>query len=308
MPHDHYHYERHIHVPNGEGRLIGAMGLNLLLTLIEVLAGVISGSLALVADGVHNFQDCASLAIALVARRVARRPSDHRRTFGYRRAEIIGALVNLIVLSVIGVFLVYEALHRFFEPRPINGWLVIGVAAAAVVINVATALLLFAVSHVNMNFRAAFLHNLGDALSSCGVILAGVALLMFGAIWVDAAVTIAIAAYILWQSFPMIARSIHILLEGVPADVVLPELIADLYTIDGVADVHHVHVWEMDEEHRALEAHVVVMNGRLESWSRIKAAIKARLRERYSIHHSTLEFETIDEAACEACPPSQPAH
>jgi cobalt-zinc-cadmium efflux system protein len=297
----------HLHSPPdaGDRRLLVAVGLNLLLSVVEVAAGLLSGSLALVADAVHNFNDCASLLVALAARRIARRPSDQWRTFGYRRAETIGALVNLTALVVIGLFLVYGALHRLFEPQLIKGGIVVVVAIVAVVINLATAAMLHRVSKQNLNLRAAFLHNLGDALSSAGVIVAGAAVLWFDARWVDVAVTLAIAAVILWQSFPTIARSIHVLLESVPPDIDLRALIADLHSITGVVGVHHVHVWEMDEEHRALEAHIVVADGQLANWAEIKGDVKARLRERYQIRHSTLEFETANEEACDDCPPLQ---
>ena len=156
--------------------------LNLLLTVVEAVAGLLAGSLALLADALHNFNDCGSLVIALIARRIGRLPSDDRRTFGYRRAEIIGALINLTILVVIGLYLVYEAIARFFQPQEIDGWIVVGVAAVALVIDVATAALLFAMSRGNLNLRAAYLHNLGDAASSVGVIIAGAAILWFGVI------------------------------------------------------------------------------------------------------------------------------
>src|SRR3990172_6621454 len=125
MAHDHSHADEHL----SDKRILGAVGLNLFLTVVEAIAGVLAGSLALLADALHNFNDCGSLVIALVARRIGRRPSDDRRTFGYRRAEIIGALINLTILMVVGLYLVYEAIVRIFEPRPIDGWIVVVVAA-----------------------------------------------------------------------------------------------------------------------------------------------------------------------------------
>jgi len=298
MPHVHNHSQGEA----SDRGLTFAIVLNLLLTLVEAAAGLLAGSLALVADAVHNFGDCASLVVALAARRIARRPSDLRRTFGYRRAETIGALLNLTALAIVGVFLAYEAVRRLFMPEAIDGWVVVIVASVALVIDVATAALLYTGSRNNLNLRAAFLHNLGDALSSVGVIVAGVAVLVFRVTWLDAVVTLGIAGYLILQSIPLIARSVHILLESVPPDIELGELIADIAKIEGVADVHHVHVWEMDEQHRALEAHIVVAGGKVSDWRVIKSAVKERLLARYRIHHSTLEFETADEASCAACP------
>jgi cobalt-zinc-cadmium efflux system protein len=304
MSHDHVHVEAHL----SDRRRVAAIGLNLLLTVVEAIAGIAAGSLALLADALHNFNDCGSLVIALVARRVARLPSDHRRTFGYRRAEIVGALINLTILVVIGLYLLGEGVHRLFEPRPVDGWLVVVVAAIALAVDIGTAMLLLAMSRGNLNLRAAYLHNLGDAISSVGVILAGAAVLLWGASWVDPVVTLVIAGYILWQSLSMMSRAIHILMEGAPADVDNKALIAALESVEGVVEVHHLHIWELDEHHRALEAHIVVDNEHLARWTEIKQLIKRELDERFQIHHSTLEFEAPGEEACQPCPPAGQRH
>jgi cobalt-zinc-cadmium efflux system protein len=304
MPRDHAHVEEYL----SDRRLVAAIGLNLLLTLVEAIAGIAAGSLALLADALHNFNDCGSLVIALIARRVARLPSDDRRTFGYRRAEIVGALINLTILVVIGLYLLGEGVHRLFEPRPIDGWIVVIVAAVALAVDVGTAALLYAMTRGNLNLRAAYLHNVGDAISSVGVILAGAAVLLWGAFWVDPLITLAIASYILWQSLGMMARSIHILMEGAPADVDNAQLVAELQSIEGVLEVHHLHIWEIDELHRALEAHIVVDDEHLPRWAEIKQDIKLRLGERFRIHHSTLEFEAPGEDACQPCRPAARRH
>jgi cobalt-zinc-cadmium efflux system protein len=302
MAHDHSHIDAHL----SDRRLVVAIALNLLLTLVEVIAGLVAGSLALLADALHNFNDCGSLVIALVARRVARRPSDVRRTFGYRRAEVVGALINLTILVVVGLYLVGEGIHRLFAPADVDGWIVVVVAALAV--DLGTAMLLFAMSRGNLNVRAAYLHNLSDAIASVGVIVAGVAVLLWDAGWVDPLVTLAIAAYILWQSLSMMAHAIHILMEGAPADVHNETLIGELEAIAGVIEVHHVHIWELDEHHRALEAHIVVDDDHLQRWAEIKQEIKRHLAERFHVHHSTLEFERRGEEACQPCPPGTQHH
>jgi cobalt-zinc-cadmium efflux system protein len=299
MPHHHSHADRDM----SDSRLVLAIGLNLLLTLVEFAAGLLAGSLSLMADALHNFNDCGSLVIALVARRIARRPQDDRRTFGYRRAEIIGALINLTILVVVGLFLVYEAIVRLVDPRPIDGWIVVVVAAVALAVDIGTAALLHAMSRGNLNLRAAYLHNLGDALTSVGVIFAGAMVLLFDVIWVDAVLTLVIAAWILWQSLSMMDRSIHILMEGAPADVDQEALLATMEAVQGVNEVHHLHVWELDEDERALEAHIVVADSHLGAWTAIKLELKQRLAEQFRIHHTTLEFESQDEADCAPCRP-----
>ncbi len=301
MPHDHVHVDENM----SDRRLVMSLALNLLLTVVEVTAGLFSGSLALVADGVHNLSDCGSFVIALIARRIGRWPSDELRTFGYRRAEIIGALINLTILMVISLFLAYEAISRFFFTEPIDGWMVVSVAAVALAVNLATTVLLHAMSRDNLNIRAAYLHNLADSISSLGVIVAGVVILWFGVVWIDSVITLAVAALILWHSLPDIRRSIHILMEGAPSDVETAKLMAELQSVPGVASVHHLHMWELDEHHRALEAHVVVEPAQLERWAVIKQELKLRLSQRFDIQHSTLEFETHDETACQPCPPGQ---
>jgi cobalt-zinc-cadmium efflux system protein len=301
MPHDHSHSHEH----TSDRHLVVALALNLLLTVVEVIAGLLSGSLALVADAVHNLSDCGSFVIALVARRIGRWPSDDLRTFGYRRAEIIGALINLTILIVVSLYLIYEAVERYFYPRPIDGGTVVAVAAIALAVNAATAAVLYAMSRQNLNVRAAYLHNMADSFSSLGVIVAGVVILGFGVLWIDSAMTLAVAVFTIRHSLPDIRRSIHILMEGAPSDVETAALLSALRAVSGVADVHHLHLWELDEHHRALEAHIVVAPAQLDRWTLIKQELKLRLSERFDIHHSTLEFEAHDEGECKPCPPGQ---
>jgi cobalt-zinc-cadmium efflux system protein len=299
MSHNHVHADESM----SDRRLVFSLLLNLLLTIVEVVAGLFAGSLALIADAVHNLGDCGTFVIALIARRIGRRPSDERRTFGYRRAEIIGALINLTVLVVTSIYLLGEAVERLFSEHSVNGQIMIWAAAVALLVNLATVALLHAMSRGNMNIRATYLHNLSDSLSSFGVLLAGVAVVYFGATWVDTAMTILVSAYVLKQSVPDIRRSIHILMEGAPSDVNTDLLIEAMQSVPGVGEVHHLHVWELDEHERALEAHVVVEDSHIERWPEIKLEIKARLDARFHIHHSTLELESRDETACRPCPP-----
>lgn len=291
MTHSH-HGHTHETEQLSDGRLVAAVAFNLLLTVVELVGGIVSGSLSLVADALHNFNDCGSLVIALVARRIARKPADRTRTFGYRRAEVIGALINLTVLIVVGLFLVYEAIDRFISPREIEGWIVIVVAGVALIVDVVTAGLLFAMSKGSLNVKAAFLHNVSDALASVGVIVVGVAILLWDFYLLDVLVTLLIAAYILWQSVGLIRQAIHILMESVPSDISIEDLLVGLRAIDGVIDVHHIHVWQLDEEHRAFEGHIVVRQFEVNELELIKSNIKSVLAETFRIGHSTLEFET----------------
>jgi cobalt-zinc-cadmium efflux system protein len=284
----------HTHEPGeqvSDLRLLAAIAFNMVLTAVEIVGGVVAGSLALVADALHNFNDCASLLIALIARRVSQKQADELRTFGYRRAEVVGALINLTILILVSLYLLGEAVWRFFQPQQIEGWTVLVIATIALIVDVATVGLLYSMSKGSLNVRAAFLHNLTDALASVGVILVAVAVLLWNFYLADLIITIAIAGYILWQSFPMMSKSVAILMESVPKDLDLAQLVADIRQLDGVLDLHHVHIWELDEHHRAMEAHVVVPPGDCEEMERTKQSIKKRLQETFRIAHSTLELE-----------------
>ncbi len=270
-------------------RLLVAIAVNMLLTLAQVVGGILSGSLALIADALHNFSDAASLLIAWVARRVGRRPADHFKTFGYKRAEVIATLVNLVTLVLVGLYLVYDGLWRLFEPQIIEGWMVVIIAGVALVIDVITAMLTFSMSKRSMNIRAAFLHNVSDALASVGVIVAGAAILLYGWYWVDAAVTLLIAGYVLYQAATLLPKTVHILMEGAPEDIVIEEVISVMESVEGVSNIHHLHIWQLDEHKNALEAHVVIAS--FSKTEPIKSALKAALAEQFSIIHSTLEFE-----------------
>ena len=276
-------------------RLFWAVAVNLLLTVAQILGGVVAGSLALVADAVHNLSDALSLAIALLARRIARRPAHAGMTFGYRRAEIVAALINLTTLIAIGIYLVAEGIARLITPVPVDGWLVVIIAGVALVIDLGTVALTFRPSRDSMNIRAAFLHNLADALGSVAVIVAGTAILLYGWTVVDPLVTLGIAGYVLWQAGREIGPAIRILMEGTPPDLDLGEIARDLSAIAGVRDVHHLHVWSFDEREHALEAHLVVEDADVDRARQVKAAARRLLAERFSIRHTSLEIEFPDE-------------
>ena len=275
-------------------RLGIAIAINMLLTLAQVVGGIVSGSLSLIADALHNFSDAASLLIAWVARKIGRQPADHFRTFGYKRAEVIATLINLVTLVLVGLYLIYEALWRLFEPQIIEGWVVVIVAAVALLIDIATAILTFTMSKHSMNMRAAFLHNVSDALASIGVIIAGALILLYGWYWSDTVFTLLIAGYVLYQAATLLPKAIHILMQGTPEGIVIDDVISSMQNIAGVSNVHHVHIWQLDEHRNALEAHVVITD--YNQTELMKAALKTELSQRFSITHSTLEFE---EACCD---------
>ena len=286
MGHDHHHGD-----PSeiGEKRLWWAVGANMLLTIAQVIGGLISGSLSLVADALHNFSDAASLLIALIAIRIGRKPPDKFKTFGYKRAETIAALINLVALVIIGLYLCYEAIMRFITPEPIAGWMIVIVAGIALIVDVFTALLTYSQSKTSMNIKAAFLHNVTDALASVGVIIAGTLIILYGWVWTDAAMTLIIAGYVLYQGFTALPKVIHLLMEGTPEHIDIKEVIKALEEQDSVQNAHHVHIWQLDEQRNALEAHIVISGDA--DMDTVKVSIKAMLHAEFHIDHSTLEFE-----------------
>ncbi|MDP1912104.1 cation diffusion facilitator family transporter [Brevundimonas sp.] len=277
-----------------DGRLVAAVAVNVLLTVAQIIGGVVSGSLSLIADALHNLNDAASLALALFARKIGRRPADKLMTFGYGRAEVVAALINLTTLIIVGLYLIYEAVSRFINPQPIDGWIVIGVAGIALVIDVATAVMVHAGSKNSLNIRAAFLHNVSDALASVGVIIAGVLILLYDLYVADLIITLVISAYVLWQGFSLLPKTIRILMGATPDDLEFDRIVAAIATVPGVSGLHHVHVWSVDEHTRSLEAHIVLATGSMKAFELTKNRIRAVLKSDFSIAHATLEPCTAD--------------
>lgn len=302
MPHDHAHHHHHHGAGDmGDRKLLFAVVINVGLTAVQVVGGLLSGSLALVADALHNFSDAASLVIAMVARRIGRRPADGRMTFGYGRAEIVAALINFTTLILVGLYLGYEAIMRLLDPQPIEGWTVVIVAGFALVVDAATAVLTYAMARDNMNIRAAFLHNLADAMASVAVIAGGVVVLLWDWTLIDPILTLLISAYVIWHGFAEIGGAIRILMLGAPEESPTDEVIEAMRAEGGVLDVHHVHLWRLDEQRVSLEAHVVLEAGRSGESAVVKSRLRALLDERFGIRHVTIETESAEDFCQDTC-------
>ena len=285
----------HHHTAESDRGLLGAVFINILLTLAQVIGGIISGSLSLIADALHNLSDAASLGIALFARTISRKPADKTKSFGYQRAEVIAALINLTLLVTVSLYLIYEAVWRILEPQVVTGLIIVVVAGVAFVVDMVTALITFRMSKNSLNMKVAFLHNLADALTSIGVIIAGALILLYQWYWVDTLLTFLIAGFVLWQGIIMLPKTIHLLMEGTPENLSSDEIKASMEEAKDVEDVHHIHIWNLDEHRIALEAHVVVATNELQEVEVIKGKLKEILKDRFKITHSTLEFEYFNE-------------
>lgn len=290
--HDHSgHHHHHDHSDASALKLWGSIALNLIITIAEIVGGLLSNSLALLSDAVHNLNDTISLGIALFARKVSEKDANERKTFGYKRAEIIGAFINLITLVLVALFLVKEGIERFFDPQTIDGLTMFWVAIIGLMGNLITAGLLFKDSKDSLNIRSAYIHIVSDALSSVGVIIGGWLILKYEWYIVDTILTVFIGGYILWHSWHLLRETINILMESKPEHIELEELKERMEAIDHVCGAHHVHVWRLDEKSTLLESHIVILKEDLGRMEEIKTEIKSMLHDEYGIHHSTLEFE-----------------
>lgn len=285
----------HSHTHTAEGvtgtRLFITMMLNFVITAAEIIGGLLSGSLALLSDAIHNFSDGISIVISYAAIRLRSRPNSERHTFGFKRAEVFAAVINSSALIVITVFLFIEAIKRFINPVPIHGQMMFIVAAIGLVANVIGTLLLRRGAKSSMNIKATYLHLLTDAISSVGVILGGVAIYLWNVYWLDPVITILIGLYIFKEAYEIVKETVHVLMEGTPHDISLPLMKETLEKIPGVRDVHHVHVWSVGEHDNHMEAHIRVNDMMVSSADGIRAQAEEILHDQFKIGHATLQIE-----------------
>jgi cobalt-zinc-cadmium efflux system protein len=291
--HDHHHHHHHAENDPREGnakRLILAIVANMGLTLVQLIAGLAAGSLALMADALHNFADAGSIILALVAMKISRRPADSARSFGYARAESIAALINYTTVLVLSIGLLVVGVRGLINPQPAVGVVMMAVAGVALAVDLFTAVLTYAAAKSSQNMRAVFAHNLSDALTSVGVIAAGALVMAFGWYRADAVMSMVIATAIIVYTLKAMPAPVHLLMEGAPAHIDRTDVCAALAASEGVDNVHHVHIWQLDEKRIAIEAHVVISD--MWQMDRIKKDLKTLLAQKFEIHHATLEMET----------------
>jgi len=278
-------------------RLMITMALNFAITIAEIAGGLLSGSLSLISDALHNFSDGIAIIITYLAIRLKRSEKSLRHTFGLKRAEILAAVINAAVLLAISLYLFYEAARRLLHPAPIQGGLMVGVALVGLVANVAGTVLLRRDATHSLNVRSAYLHLLSDAASSVGVVLGGLAVVVWRVFWVDPVLTILIGLYVLRESFGILTQAIHILMEGAPQGIDLQVLRDAVEALPEVDDIHHLHVWTVGENDIHLEAHLNVRNMSISEGDALRGAIEAILRTSFGISHTTIQLEC---GRCEA--------
>ena len=283
---------------NIEKRFVISLSLTLIIFFGEVIGGLISGSLALLSDAAHVFMDVFALALSYAALRLSTRPADDRHTFGWHRLEVLAALANGLTLLVISIGIGWEAYRRFLEPEPVRGPLMLVIAVIGLVVNLVVAGVLGghrqgekAHIHKDLNLQSAFLHVIGDAVSSLGVIIAAVVISFTGAQWIDPLASVLIAVLILVSSFRVLKGSLHILVEGTPDGLSLDEVAEEIRQSPAVASVHDLHVWNLCSQHIALSAHIVLHAAQAQTQEDVMTDLRARLDSRFDITHTTIQFE-----------------
>jgi len=277
-----------------------SLALTLLYILATLFFGLRAHSLALISEAGHNVSDFLALALSFVAVYLQTRPATDQRTFGYQRAGVLAGFVNALSLMVLAIWIAIAAIHRFYTPVVVEPHLMMSVAAAGVLMNGLIATLLWKFSG-DVNIRSVFLHMLGDTLSTAAVILGGLGILLTKQQWIDPLLSLIIAAMILWSSWSIVRETLHILLEGTPRSLQLSEIRAAMAKVEGVVNVHDLHIWSLTSQSHALASHVQVVEMPLTECEAILERINHQLRDHFGIHHTTIQLEVTDCVTVDGC-------
>jgi len=284
----------HSHAHTTGRKLQLSLWATVVFIIIEFAAGIKAQSLALLSDAGHNFTDALALGLAWFAFYVQAKPPSETKTFGYHRAGVLSAFVNALALVVLALWIFYESYERFLNPRVVDEDIMLIVAAAGLVVNVAIMWALHAESRDDINIRGAFMHMLGDALGSVGIIAGSIVIALTGSLWIDPLLSVLIGVLILWSGWDIIRESIHILLEGLPRGMKFDEVCGGLRSIDGVIDVHDMHIWSLSSNSHALSCHAVIEDIPPSASDAILHRMNQLLADRFAIHHTTIQFEHVE--------------
>ncbi|MFD1472535.1 cation diffusion facilitator family transporter [Companilactobacillus mishanensis] len=272
-------------------RFLAVTALNLIITVAEFFGGIISGSLGLLSDAVHNLEDSISIVISYVANLIGRRHNNAEKTFGYKRAEILAAFVNSSILIVITILMIIESIRRFRQPQHINGSLMMIVSIIGLVANLISMVALWSGSKNNLNIKATFLHMMSDTLSSVGVVVASIFITLFSWYWVDPLITILIAIWLLKESYDVVKETVNILMEASP-EIDLKAVKKAVLTVPDVVGIHHIHVWMIDENYIIFDAHINVKKQcNMDELEKIYREIENLLKTQFKVSHVTLQAE-----------------
>lgn len=272
------------------------MFLNFVITIVQIIGGLFSNSLALISDALHNLSDGVSIIISYFAIQLKKRDNSYKHTFGLKRAEILAAVINASALIVIYAFLFYEAVKRFMNPQQIEPLTMSIVAGVGLIANIVGTALLKRDSKDSLNIRSAYMHLLSDSVSSVAVILGAIAIAFWKIYWIDPVLTLLIGIYIVYESYDILSDAIHVLMEGTPPQIDVEKIQEEVEKFSEVENIHHVHVWMVGENDVHLEAHVNVTDMKISQSNELRTRIEQMLDLKFGIHHVTLQFE------CNQCP------
>ncbi len=290
MGHSHSHNHSHDEL-KGRNLFISIL-LNIIITAAQVAGGLISGSLALLSDALHNFSDVISLVISYIANKLAKKKASLYRTFGYKRAEILAAFINAVTLIVVAILLIFEAIERFKNPQEIESNLVIWLSLLGIVANGISVLLLKRDSETNMNMRSAYLHLFTDMMASVAVLIGGLLMKFHQIYWIDSVLTFVIALYLIWVGFDLLKASTKVLMLFTPDTIPVNEIVERINEFEMIKNVHHVHVWQLNEEEIHFEAHIDFEKDiTLSEFDKIRSEVEALLFHDFEINHVNIQPE-----------------
>jgi len=293
MSHSHSHNHSHHSHGNLEGtNLLISIFLNILITIVQIFGGIISGSLALLSDALHNFSDVISLIISYIANRLSKKKASLNKTFGYKRAEILAAFINSSTLIIVAILLVIEAVERFQNPQVIESALVIWLSTIAILGNGFSVLLLKKDADTNMNMKSAYLHLLTDMMASIAVLVGGLLIKFYNVFWVDSVLTFFIALYLIWMGYDLLKSSTKVLMLFTPESVPVNDIITEIINLKAVKNIHHIHVWQLNEMETHFEAHIDFYEDiSLSEFDEILHTIEDILNRKFDINHVNIQPE-----------------
>lgn len=290
MSHSHNHSHNHKDL-QGQRLLISIL-LNIVITVAQVIGGLVSGSLSLLSDALHNFSDVISLIVSYVASKLSKQKASINRTFGYKRAEILAAFINATTLIIVAVLLIIEAVKRFNNPQEVESNLVIWLSIIAIIGNGLSVLLLKKDSKNNINMRSAYLHLLTDMLASVAVLIGGLLMKYYQLFWVDSLLTLLIALYLIWVGYDLLKVSTKMLMLFTPDDINIKNVVRAVNKLPKVSKLHHVHIWNLSDDELHLEAHLdLTENINISEFDSLLLNIESVLHDEFNINHVTIQPE-----------------
>ncbi len=293
MSNNHNHSHQEVKGKN----LLFSIILNGVITIAQVVGGILSGSLALISDALHNFSDVLTLIFSYIANVLSKKKASINQTFGYKRAELIAAFVNSLTLIIVAVYLIFEASQRFMNPQPIKSNLVIWLSLLGILVNGTSALLLKKDADHNINMKSAYIHLFTDMMASIAVLVGGILMKYFKIYWIDSALTLAIALYLIYVGYDLLKQSTQMLMLFTPSTIDIKEIVREVHKISGVNKLHHIHVWHLNDHELHLEAHLDCSEDlKMSEFNILLDKIEAVLLEKFAINHINIqpEYQKID--------------